>query len=182
MSIVEPERESQPLLWPGHMAVHFSSQRDDHRTPRWFLAYVKRTFGIVEFQDVACNEENAVSPYRWTVTENSLKEDWAGCGRPCWNNPPYGARISAFVEKSYRTALDGGTVFGLLPARTDTAWFHDYLLGKAELHFIQGRLHFSDCISPAPFPSLLAIWRPGLEIQKPVLFSHQLWLPLQQIN
>jgi|JI10StandDraft_1071094.scaffolds.fasta_scaffold172964_3 phage N-6-adenine-methyltransferase len=172
--------EIQELLWPERLAVHFSSLRDDHRTPRWFLAHVKRTFKVEEFQDVACDEENAVSPYRWTVTEDSLKEDWARCGRPCWCNPPYGPRISAFLEKAYLTALDGGTVFGLLPARTDTAWFHRFVFGKSEVHFIQGRLRFSECLYSAPFPSLLAIWRPGLEIEKPLPLAHQMILPLHQ--
>jgi len=47
----------------------------------------------------------------------------------------------------------------LLPARTDTKWFHEYIYGKAEIRFIKGRLKFGGCKNPAPFPSMVVIWK-----------------------
>jgi site-specific DNA-methyltransferase (adenine-specific) len=74
-------------------------------------------------------------------------------------NPPYGRVIGKWVEKAYNSAQDGATVVALLPARTDTKWFHDYIYGKAEIRFIRGRLRFGGCKNPAPFPSMLVIWK-----------------------
>lgn len=47
----------------------------------------------------------------------------------------------------------------LIPARTDTRYFHDYIYGKAEIRFVKGRLKFGDGKSPAPFPSMVVIFR-----------------------
>jgi hypothetical protein len=81
-------------------------------------------------------------------------------------NPPYGREIGKWVKKSYEEGLKPNTlVVMLIPARTDTRYFHDYILGKAEIRFIKGRLKFINLdgdgkeTSPAPFPSMLAIYR-----------------------
>jgi site-specific DNA-methyltransferase (adenine-specific) len=60
------------------------------------------------------------------------------------------------------SALDGATVVLLAHARTDTRWFHDWVYGKAELRFLKGRLRFEGGPHTAPFPSLIAIYRPGV--------------------
>ena len=72
-------------------------------------------------------------------------------------NPPYGRVIEKWVKKAYESAKDGAVVVGLLPARTDTKWFHDYIYGKAEIRFIRGRLKFGGCANSAPFPNMLVI-------------------------
>lgn len=73
-------------------------------------------------------------------------------------NPPYGRALGAWVRKAYEEAQAGTTVVLLIPARTDTAYFHDYIYGKAEIRFLRGRLHFEDedgnRFPPAPFPSI----------------------------
>ena len=73
-------------------------------------------------------------------------------------NPPYGRALGAWVRKAYEEAQAGTTVVLLIPARTDTAYFHDYIYGKAEIRFLRGRLHFEDedgnRFPPAPFPSM----------------------------
>ena len=85
----------------------------------------------------------------------------AGAGRAqknwgnVWCNPPYGRQIGEWVKKA---AESGAPVVMLLPARTDTRWFHDYIYGKAEIRFVRGRLKFGDSRNSAPFPSMIAIF------------------------
>ena len=74
-------------------------------------------------------------------------------------NPPYGREIGRWVRKCYEESQRGATVVMLIPARTDTAWFHDYIYGKAEIRFIRGRLHFNESTSGAPFPSMIVIFK-----------------------
>ncbi len=68
-------------------------------------------------------------------------------------NPPYGREIGKWVAK-----LANNTGVALLPARTDTKWFHDYIYGKAEIRFIKGRLKFGDGKNSAPFPSMTVVF------------------------
>ena len=79
-----------------------------------------------------------------------------------WCNPPYGRQIGKWVKKA---AECGATVVMLLPARTDTAWFHNYILGKAEIRFLRGRLKFGDSKNSAPFPSMIVIYRETDELR-----------------
>ena len=83
-------------------------------------------------------------------------------GRTVWLNPPYGRQIGRWVAKAAEEARKPGTTVVLLvPARTDTRWFHDYLYGNADLRFVRGRLKFGGAKSGAPFPSLVAVMRDG---------------------
>ena len=75
-------------------------------------------------------------------------------------NPPYGRDIKKWVEKSYREGTKDNTIVVLLlPARTDTRWFHDFVYGRAELRFVRGRLKFGHSEINAPFPSMIVIYR-----------------------
>ena len=75
-------------------------------------------------------------------------------------NPPYGRTIGLWVKKAYEESKTPNTlVVMLLPARTDTKWFHDYIYGKAEIRFIKGRLKFGGCKNAAPFPSMVVIFK-----------------------
>lgn len=76
-------------------------------------------------------------------------------------NPPYGREIRKWVRKAYEEAQKGATVVCLLPARTDTAWWHDYVMRAVEIRFVQGRLRFGGAANGAPFPSCVVIFRPG---------------------
>ena len=76
-----------------------------------------------------------------------------------WCNPPYGRELNKWVKKAYETAQQGETVVMLLPARTDTKWFHEYIYGKAEIRFIKGRLKFGGNKNAAPFPSMVIIFK-----------------------
>jgi len=83
-----------------------------------------------------------------------LEREW---GSSTFMNPPY-SKPTPWVKKAYEQSQKGKTIVGLLRGDTSTRWFHDWVLGKAELRFIKGRIHFND-LKPAPFPSIIAIWR-----------------------
>jgi hypothetical protein len=76
-----------------------------------------------------------------------------------WLNTPYGRAIGEWVRKAYEESRKPDTVVVcLLPARTDTKWFHDYC-AKGEVEFIRGRLHFSNYKWRAPFPSMVVVFQ-----------------------
>lgn len=90
------------------------------------------------------------------------KTGWprTGGGYRVFCNPPYGRVLYKWVEKCYREGCKDGTIVVLLiPARTDTTYFHDFIMNRAEIRFIKGRLKFGGGKDPAPFPSMLAIFR-----------------------
>lgn len=74
-------------------------------------------------------------------------------------NPPYGRELPKWVKKCYEENRKGTLVVMLIPARTDTRWFHDYIYHKAEIRFIRGRLKFNEGKQGAPFPSMVVIFR-----------------------
>ena len=78
-------------------------------------------------------------------------------------NPPYGREIGRWMRKAYESAHDGATVVCLVPARTDTAWWHDYAV-RGEVRFLRGRLRFGDAKNSAPFPSAVVVFRPATTI------------------
>ena len=74
-------------------------------------------------------------------------------------NPPY-SKISDWCAKAfYETKKDNTLVVLLIPSRTDTRYFHDYIYGRAEIRFVKGRLKFGDSKNSAPFPSMIVIFR-----------------------
>jgi hypothetical protein len=73
-------------------------------------------------------------------------------------NPPFGRNIGAWARKCFEASLAGALVVLLAPCRTDTAWWHDWIEGKAEVEFIRGRLRFGDAKTSAPFPTMLAVY------------------------
>lgn len=112
--------------------------------------------------DVAASAANAKCERFFTETDNGLWQPWAPSR--CWMNPPYGRATTDWVRKAFRESLAGALVVGLLPARTDTAWFHEWVLeAGAEVRFVRGRVAFdgpSRVVPRAPFPSLIVVWRP----------------------
>jgi site-specific DNA-methyltransferase (adenine-specific) len=132
----------------------FSSASGEWETPREFFDAVDVVFHFT--LDVCATRANAKCDCCFTKAEDGLSQAWHGV---CWMNPPYGREISSWVKKAYESSIYGGTVVVcLLPARTDTAWWHDYVITHAEsVNFIRGRLRFSGR-GPAPFPSALVVF------------------------
>jgi site-specific DNA-methyltransferase (adenine-specific) len=131
-----------------------SSLTDDWATPSAFFATLAHEFPFT--LDVAASASNAKCERYYDIEADGLSQPWAP--HVCWMNPPYGRSIGAWVEKAYHEATLGATIVGLLPARTDTAWWHDYVTKAAEVRFVRGRLKFYNR-ADAPFPSAVAIWR-----------------------
>ena len=73
-------------------------------------------------------------------------------------NPPYGREIGKWLKKAYESSINGAIVVCLIPARTDTAWWHDYVM-KGKIRFIRGRLKFGGSKNSAPFPSAIVIFQ-----------------------
>lgn len=136
--------------------VMFSSATDMWATPQDFFDNLNNEF---RFEiDVCATAENAKCKTFYTKEQNGLEMPWNGV---CWCNPPYGREIGKWVERAYTSSVGGATVVMLLPARTDTKWFHEYIYGKAEIRFIKGRLKFGNSKNSAPFPSMVAVFRPN---------------------
>lgn len=136
----------------------FSSKSDDWETPQEFFDKLNAEFGFV--LDVCATPQNAKCAA--FISRDSLSEDWnqaADIKGAIWMNPPYGRGIGEWVEKARRTAERGRTVVCLVPARTDTRWWHDHIQGVAEVRFVKGRLKFGGHKNSAPFPSAVVIFR-----------------------
>ena len=129
----------------------FTSNTDLWATPQDFFDSLNCEFHFD--LDVCALPENAKCEKYYTPEIDGLKQDWSGT---VWCNPPYGRQIGKWVEKAYKANC---TVVMLLPARTDTGWFHDYIYGKAEVRFVRGRLKFGESKNSAPFPSMVVIYR-----------------------
>lgn len=141
------------------MSVHFSSATDLWATPQDFFDLCARRFGPFEL-DVCASPENAKCERYFTKDADGLAQDWTGV---CWMNPPYGREIGKWMRKAYESSLRGATVVCLVPARTDTAWWHDWA-ARGSVEFIRGRLKFGGSPNSAPFPSALVVFRPKLEM------------------
>jgi len=134
----------------------FSSQTDEWATPQYLFDELNAEFHFD--LDPASTDENCKCERHFTKADDGLKKSWGGCKVFC--NPPYGRQIGKWVEKGYREAQHPDTlVVMLIPARTDTRWFHDYIWGKAEVRFIRGRIQFGESRQNAPFPSMIVIWK-----------------------
>lgn len=127
----------------------FSSATDLWETPQSLFDRLNEVFHFTT--DVCAIAENAKCKHYFTPEQNGLVQKWQGV---CWMNPPYGRSIGLWVQKAYESSLNGTTVVCLLPARTDTAWWHDYCM-RGDITFIRGRLKFGNAKSNAPFPSAI---------------------------
>ena len=135
-------------------SIFLSSQTVEWATEQAFFDQVNREFGFTV--DVAANASNAKCDRFYDIESDGLMQDWDG--ETVWCNPPYGDRIKDWM---YKAATSEATTVLLVPARTDVKWFHEIVLPRAEVRFIKGRLRFGGSKDPAPFPTMLVIFRPG---------------------
>jgi phage N-6-adenine-methyltransferase len=144
------------------MSVHFSSAADRWSTPQEFFDRVAARFGPFDL-DVCASNDNAKCVRYFTAEQDGLSLPWNGV---CWMNPPYGRSIGKWMRKAHESALAGATIVCLVPARTDTAWWHDYAM-RGEVEFVRGRLKFGDNNKDAPFPSALVVFRAQPSVASP---------------
>lgn len=133
----------------------FSSLTDEWATPQELFNQLNDEFHFTV--DVCASEENAKVNKYFTKDQDGLNQDWSD--EIVWCNPPYGRTVTQWVRKAYEHFIGGGKAVLLLPARTDTRWFHEYVYGKAEIRFIKGRIKYGNAKWNAPFPTMIVIYR-----------------------
>ena len=133
--------------------VMFSSASDEWATPQDFFDKLDEEFRFT--LDPCADSENHKCDKYFTKAQNGLIQDWGTERVYC--NPPYGRGIGEWVAKCSRHK---GLVVMLIPARTDTKWFHEYVYQKpnVEIRFIKGRLRFGNSSNSAPFPSMVIVF------------------------
>ncbi|WAX17931.1 hypothetical protein PM708P4_00024 [Parabacteroides phage PM708P4] len=134
----------------------FSSKTDLWYTPIDFYEGLNSEFNFT--LDPCSTHENAKCAKHFTEDDNGLSQNWGGEVVFC--NPPYGRVLKDWVKKASDEAKKPNTtVVMLIPARTDTTYFHDYIYNKAkEVRFIRGRLKFGGSKNAAPFPSMVVVF------------------------
>lgn len=130
-----------------------TSNTDQWATPQHFFDQQNSVYGPFVL-DVCADKNNAKCASYFDKAADGLKQQWIG---KCWMNPPYGREIGKWMKKAYESAGNGTMVVCLVPARTDTKWWHDYAI-KGQVTFIRGRLKFGGSKNSAPFPSALVVF------------------------
>lgn len=135
--------------------VHFRSMSVEWPTPTGLFKQLDHEFGFT--LDPCSTHENAKCAKHYTKEDDGLKHDWSG--DIVFMNPPYGREIGLWMNKAYQSALQGATVVCLVPARTDTKWWHQWAM-RGEIRLLRGRLKFGHAANSAPFPSAIIVFRP----------------------
>ena len=133
-----------------------SSKSNEWETPQDLYNKLNDEFNFT--LDPCATKYNAKCPKFYTKEDDGLSQDWGG--ERVFMNPPYGRTINKWIEKAYKESIKGATVVCLIPARTDTRYWWDYIFPYAEIRFIKGRLKFTNNgkSAPAPFPSAIIIF------------------------
>lgn len=133
----------------------FTSNTPEWATPQNFYDEINKEF--VFSVDVAATKDNAKCDKYFTQLDDGLAKSWDN--ETVWCNPPYGREIGKWVKKA--SEAQGGIVVMLIPARTDTRYFHEYIYQRknVEIRFLKGRLKFGGATNSAPFPSMLVIFK-----------------------
>lgn len=128
--------------------------KTDWETPQWLFDAWNKVYG---FQLDACaTTKNTKCPQFFSEEDDALTQDWNQYGR-IWMNPPYGREIGLWMKKAYEESQKGCIVVCLVPAKTETRWWHDY--ARHGIHFwIKGRLQFGGCGVNAPFSSVIVVF------------------------
>lgn len=129
-------------------------------TPQALLDEACKLYGVWPKLDVCATYDNQKCKYCFTSEDDALLKSW---DYDFFMNPPFSA-IAKWIEKAHHESCENNvTGIALIYARTDTKWWHAFIEGKAEVHFIQGRVRFEMDGRPskhvAPFPSCWVIWR-----------------------
>lgn len=118
-------------------AAAMTSKQDDWETPQELFDRLDSAYHFT--LDPCSTHENAKCSKHYTAAEDGLAQSWAGEVVFC--NPPYGRQVGKWAKKCFDESAHA-TIVLLIPARTDTAYFHDYIYGKARIEFLRGRLKF----------------------------------------
>jgi phage N-6-adenine-methyltransferase len=133
----------------------FSSETDLWSTPQAFYDRLNAEFNFT--LDPCSDGTNNKCALYFTAEQDGLAQEWAP--HTTFMNPPYGRAIADWIRKAYEESCNGATVVILIPARTDTKYWHDYVMKAEEIRLIKGRLKFGDSTNSAPFPSAVVVFR-----------------------
>ena len=132
-----------------------SSKSAEWATPREFFAQLDKEFHFN--LDPCSTHENAKCEKHYTIEADGLSQDWGGT--EYFATLLTEGKYPSGSESDYESRKPNTIVVMLIPARTDTSYFHEYIYGKAkEIRFIRGRLHFNDGKEGAPFPSMVVVF------------------------
>jgi phage N-6-adenine-methyltransferase len=140
---------------PHALDVIFKSNSDEWATPEYLVAQFSELFGPFDL-DPCATPQNAKTGEFFTKYQNGLQRKWFG---RVWMNPPY-SEVAEWMQKAYESVDRGDCerVVCLVPARTDTRWWHDWVAGKGTVMFLKGRVKFGDAKFSAPFPSAIIVY------------------------
>lgn len=143
-------------LWSSKAgAVGFSSKSNDWSTPQEFYNKLDAKYGFT--LDPCATATNAKCTTYFTEADDGLTKDWSG--HTVFVNPPYGANIGDWLKKGLAESQKPNTVVVMLvPSRTDTKWWHNYVMKATEVNFVRGRLKFGGSKNAAPFPSAVVVF------------------------
>jgi site-specific DNA-methyltransferase (adenine-specific) len=154
-------------LFEREMGVHYSSNSDEWATPQNLYDKLHKEFKFT--LDPCANGKNAKCPRYYTKKDDGLSRSWKD--EKVWINPPYSS-VGAWMAKAAEEAKsNGATSVLLVPARTDTKWWHSHVMKADEVRLVQGRLKFGKATTGAPFPSAIVVFRPGSTKRKPSFSS-----------
>lgn len=135
----------------------FSSKSNEWATPDDFFQKLDRLYGPFTLDPAATDQNHKVSKY-FDISVDGLKQDWSNNYVFC--NPPYGKEIANWVEKGYNEGQKNNTcVVMLIPSRTDTKYWHEWVMKADEILFVKGRIKFGNSKTGAPFPSAVVVFR-----------------------
>ena len=141
------------------MSVHFSSKSNEWYTPQYLFDELNEKYQFT--LDPCASHENAKCDKYFTIEDDGLTKDWSK--DIVFMNPPYGRNIKHWIKKAYEESVKGATVVCLIPARTDTTYWHDYIFNNAyNIKFLKGRIKFG-AVNSAPFPSAIVVFKPKEE-------------------
>ena len=132
----------------------YSSNSNCWETPNDLFAKLYEEFAFT--LDVCASKDNAKCEIFFSEDDDGLKQEWVGS---CWMNPPYGRGINHWVEKAYQTGQTGHSCICLLPVRSDTRWWHNYVMNAKEIRLLSRRLSFQGSTNKAPFPAAIVIFQ-----------------------
>ncbi len=138
----------------------FSSKEEKWQTPNKVFNKLNEEFNFT--LDPCCQHDSAKCKKYYTPIEDGLSQSWEG--EAVFVNPPYGRELRKWVEKCYNEGQKENTkVVMLIPSRTDTTYFHDFIYHKSEIRFIRGRIKFINPTTKkagdsAPFGSMVVVY------------------------
>jgi len=138
----------------------FSSNTNEWATPQDIFDDLNKIYNFT--LDPCASPDNHKCKKYFTIEDDGLFQTWGG---RVFMNPPYGREIGKWIKKAYDEYLNGALVVCLIPSRTDTKYWHDYVM-KGHIHFIKGRLKFGDSKQGAPFPSAIVVFGEDFDDKK----------------